>query len=240
MAHERWPGRRVLTDVDLEVHAGEIVALAGAMGSGRTALLSAIFGGARGRLSGSIRVAGRALQATMPRHALAAGVALVPEERKHDGLVLDLPISDNLALGCEPHVFVDPAAREAAAAAAARRLTVKAASLAEPVATLSGGNQQKVVLARALAMRPRLLLLDEPTRGVDVGARGEIFDFLRELAAGGLAVLMASSDLEEILSIADRVYVLCEGRVAGELAGGDISADAIMQLAVGTPGRQVA
>jgi ABC-type sugar transport system ATPase subunit len=237
LAHPTLPGRRVLDGVSLAVRAGEVVALAGAMGAGRTALLSALFGLARGKVGGAARLADAAFAPRAPADAIARGVALVPEDRKHHGLVLGQSVADNLTIASLASAFFDPAAAERTAQAAARDLGVKAPGLDALVDTLSGGNQQKVVLAKWLLTEPRLLLLDEPTRGVDVGARAEIFRIIRRLTTSGLAVLMASSDLEEIRLLADRVVVLREGRVAGELAGAAATPDAIMALAVGTAGK---
>ena len=227
-------GNRVVLDrVSLSVRAGEIVALAGAMGSGRTALLSALFGNARGALDGTMTLAGAPYRPRSPRDAIARGVALVPEDRKQHGLVLSLGVCENLGLASLSGAGYDAVAETARTAGMARDLGVKAPSLHAPIDTLSGGNQQKVVLGKWLLARPRLLLCDEPTRGVDVGARAEIFRILRNLVKRDLAVLVASSDLEEIREIADRVIVLREGRVAGELDGNARSADHIMQLAMG-------
>jgi ABC-type sugar transport system ATPase subunit len=233
VAHEQLSDRRVLDGVSLRVHAGEVVALAGAMGSGRTALLSTLFGLARGRVSGRIAALGAAFAPRSPREAIARGLALVPEDRKALGLVLGQSVAENLGHAAPGGWRHDADQAEADAAAAAQQLTVKAPSLSALIDTLSGGNQQKVVIAKWLRTRPRLLLLDEPTRGVDVGARAEIFRIIRELTDGGLAVLMASSDLEEIRLLADRVVVLRERGVAGELAGERIDGERIMQLAVG-------
>jgi ABC-type sugar transport system ATPase subunit len=233
LAHPTRPGQAVLRDVHLEVRAGEIVALAGAMGAGRTALLSTLFGLARGTVSGRMTLAGAPYAPKHPRAAIARGVALVPEDRKHQGLALGQSVADNLTLASLPARFVDVAAAERAATDRARALAIKAPALAALVDTLSGGNQQKVVLGKWLEAAPRLLLLDEPTRGVDVGARAEIFRLLRALTEDGLAILMASSDLEEIRVLADRAVVLQGGAVAGELGGAALGAHALMTLAVG-------
>ena len=162
-------------------------------------------------------------------------MALVPEDRKATGLVLDASVADNLTLSSLGGWLIDAADDQWRASKQATALKVKAAGLDVAVATLSGGNQQKVVLGRCLMTRPRLLLLDEPTRGVDVGARAEIYNIIRNLVGDGCAVLMASSDLTEILTLADRVLVLREGALAGELDRASASEQAIMTLAVGTP-----
>jgi ABC-type sugar transport system ATPase subunit len=160
-------------------------------------------------------------------------MALVPEDRKGAGLVLSLSVGDNLALASLPSAIVDDAKIEADAQARVRELRIKTAGLDVEVATLSGGNQQKVVLGKWLATAPKVLLLDEPTRGVDVGARAEIYRLIEELAAQGCAVVIASSDLAEVVRLADRVLVLRDGRLAGELARADASGPSILQLACG-------
>jgi ABC-type sugar transport system ATPase subunit len=234
--HESLPGRRVLHELSLAVRAGEVVGLGGAMGSGRTALLSALFGTYRGSRRGRIRVGGRPVLLREPRDAIAAGLALVPEDRKGAGLVLEMTVGENLtlaSLGRYSRGLVDDLAEARAAGAEAARLEVRAAALDVEVGTLSGGNQQKVVLGKWLLTGPRVLLLDEPTRGVDVGARAEIYRIVRELVAGGLAVLLASSDLPELRLLCDRILVLREGRLAGELSRAEASEEAILQLSVG-------
>ncbi|MEP6864817.1 MAG: ATP-binding cassette domain-containing protein, partial [Deltaproteobacteria bacterium] len=170
--------------------------------------------------------------------AIAAGFAYVPEDRKAMGLVLGLSVADNLALAALGRLsklgVVDHASVEHSALSRLRELSIKAPSLGAEVATLSGGNQQKVVIGKWLELAPRVLLLDEPTRGVDVGAKAEIYALVEELTSRGHAVVLASSDLPEVVRLADRVIVLREGKPAGELAGADITPIQIMQLAVGT------
>ena len=238
VAHPALPGRAVVDDLSFSVRAGEVVALAGAMGAGRTATLSALFGTARAGMSGTIKVDGRPVAVRDPRDAIAAGFAFVPEDRKALGLVLGLSVADNLALSALGRLsrlgMVDAARAEQAALTRLRDLSIKAPGLDAEVATLSGGNQQKVVIGKWLELAPRVLLLDEPTRGVDVGAKVEIYALIEELTGKGHAVVLASSDLPEVVRLADRVLVLREGKLAGELAGAAIEPLAIMQLAVGT------
>jgi len=226
--HPSLPGRRVVDGLSFTVHAGEVVALAGAMGSGRTATLSALFGLGRSRVTGRVRVDGREVGLRDPVAAIAAGLALVPEDRKGAGLVLSMSVADNLALAGTAH----GADAEKAAADRARDLRIKMPGLAAEVATLSGGNQQKVVIGKWLERAPRVLLLDEPTRGVDVGARAEIYRLVAELTARGHAVVLASSDLAELALLADRVLVLRDGRVAGTLGRDEITQAAILHLAI--------
>ena len=234
--HPRLPGKRVVDDLSFTVHAGEVVALAGAMGAGRTATLSALFGIATSRVSGAIKVAGQPVSVTSPIDAIAAGLALVPEDRKDAGLVLGASVADNLVMASLPAALLDAADLEARALSRSRDLSIKVPGLGAEVATLSGGNQQKVVIGKWLERAPRVLLLDEPTRGVDVGAKAEIYKLIEVLTARGHAVLLASSDLPEVVRLADRVIVLRDGRMAGSLGAGvtDITPLAIMQLAMGT------
>jgi ABC-type sugar transport system ATPase subunit len=225
----RVPGdkkRFALEDVSIAVRPGEVLAIAGAMGSGRTALLSTLFGCAQGAVSGTIVVGGEAVRFAGPAAAIARGVVLLPEDRKGSGVVLDMTVAENLALpwladsmvmgAGAAFWLVDGFAERALAERRIRELRIRGDADA-PVATLSGGNQQKVVLGKWLERPPKVLLLDEPTRGVDVGAREEIYAILGELTAKGVAVLLASSDLPELLRLAHRIVVLRHGRVAGEL-----------------------
>ncbi len=238
VAHPALPGRSVVEDLSFTVHAGEVVALAGAMGSGRTATLSALFGIARSAVTGAIKVGGQPALMSTPAQAIACGLALVPEDRKGCGLVLGASVADNLSLCTltELSTFgvIDAARAEYQARSRARDLSIKVPGLGAEVATLSGGNQQKVVIGKWLERAPRVLLLDEPTRGVDVGAKAEIYRLIEELTARGHAVLLASSDLPEVVRLADRVLVLRDGRLAGSLARTEVTQLAIMQLAMGT------
>jgi ABC-type sugar transport system ATPase subunit len=237
VAHPTRPGMVVVDDLSFTVAAGEVVALAGAMGSGRTAALSALFGTARAGLTGTITVDGKPVNLASPRDAIDAGIAYVPEDRKAMGLVLELSAVDNLALSSLARLsrlgVVDGARAEHAALTRVRDMSIKVPDLQAEVATLSGGTQQKIVIGKWLDLEPRVLLLDEPTRGVDVGAKAEIYELVEELTARGHAVVLASSDLPEVVRLADRVLVLREGKLAGTLVGDDIAPLAIMQLAVG-------
>ncbi len=230
--------RTVVDHVSFTVRAGEVVGLAGAMGSGRTATLSALFGVARGKVTGTVEVDGKRVALRSPADAIAAGMAFVPEDRKAQGLVLGLSVADNLALSALGRMsrmgIVDGAQVEQTALTRLREMSIKVPGIGAEVATLSGGNQQKIVIGKWLELAPRVLLLDEPTRGVDVGAKAEIYALIEELTNKGHAVVVASSDLPEVVRLCDRVLVLREGSVAGELAGDAITQLGIMQLAVGT------
>lgn len=220
-------------DVTLSVSPGEIVGLFGLVGSGRSELLETIFG-LRRPIGGSVRVAGTLLNARSPRHAARAGIALVPEERHRQGLFFNLTLRQNLMLPART-VAGDVLIRgERERAETARLLSdwrVKARDQDVFPDSLSGGNQQKVVLAKWLATSPRVLMLDEPTKGVDVGAKFEIHEIIRRHASEGLACLVVSSDLPEVLTLCHRVVVMREGRLQGELAGGAATEPAVMHLA---------
>jgi len=220
-------------EVGLRLGAGEIVGLAGLVGSGRSELLRAVFGVDR-RLAGEVRVAGEALASGSPRAAIRAGVALVPEDRKVEGLVLPMGLDDNLnLLAGRGEWWRRPWRERERAAAVERQLRIKGAGGERPVGLLSGGNQQKVALGKWLAGEPRVLLLDEPTRGIDVGAKREIYEVMERLAGAGAAVLFVSSELPEVLALADRVLVMRDGGIAGELARGEADEESIMWLAAG-------
>ena len=224
----------VLEAADLKVRAGEIVGLAGLVGSGRSRLLRALAGAAGGD---AVTVAGRRVASSL-RARVAAGVVLVPEERKAEGLVLPLPVRENTTLtdlrSVARHGIIDRGRERAAFAAERERLGIRASGPEQVTAELSGGNQQKVVLAKWLRTRPRVLLLDEPTRGIDVGAKAEIYTLVRRLAEDGMAVVFASSDLPEVVGLSHRVLVCRGGAVVGELTGDAVEPEAIMHLALGT------
>jgi D-xylose transport system ATP-binding protein len=230
-------GRRLLDDVTFEVRAGEVLGIAGLMGAGRTTLLSSLFGAPPGRLHGTVEVDGVAASIASPRDAIARGLALLTEDRKRLGLLLDESVAANVTLASLATVaragVLVPGAERAAGDAAIRDLGIRAASSGVAARTLSGGNQQKVVVARWLRTSPRVLLLDEPTRGVDVGAREEIYLTIDRLAREGMAVVVVSSDLTEVLGLADRVVVLRQGRVAAELARNDATPETVMAAATG-------
>ena len=222
--------------ISLDVRAGEIVGIAGLVGAGRTELLTTLFG-ITPAVGGSMTVAGRPVTPRTPIEAISAGLALVPEDRKQQGLVLEMAVRENMslvALWPESRAgFVDFARERRLAAEMIPALAIKTPGDRQAVQFLSGGNQQKVVLAKWLAMKPKVLLLDEPTRGIDVGAKAEIYDLVHRLAGEGLAVVFVSSEMEEILSLADRALVMHEGRLAGGLSRDDLTEENVMQLAAG-------
>jgi len=221
---------RFVDDVSFEVRRGEVLGIAGLVGAGRSELLMAIFGAHPGRQGGEFFVDGERIDIDSPRDAIAAGIGFVTEDRKRFGLLLDHEIVTNITLASLARVDVD--AEAAASARKMSELRIKAPSVFTIVNTLSGGNQQKVVLAKWLLTEPKVLLLDEPTRGIDVGAKQEIYAQIERLAAGGMAIVLVSSELPEVLGLADRVLVLHEGRVTGEFARG-AGAEAVMACATG-------
>jgi ribose transport system ATP-binding protein len=211
--------------VSLEVGCGEIVGLFGLVGAGRTEFLEALFGVHGRRVTGSIRVNGLPVSPKCPADAVRAGLGFVPEDRKQQGLILGMSSRENAALACIGMQGGGPGFLTARTEAALtrpllQRLGLRAASLDEPVRSLSGGNQQKVVLAKWLATQPKVLLLDEPTRGIDVNARSEFYEFIRGLAAQGMAVLFASSEIPEVIHLADRIVVFSEGARTAEFSRG--------------------
>lgn len=227
-----WPAHAV----SFSLRAGEVVGVAGLVGAGRTELLRTLFG-IDAPLAGSIVADGQTLQLRSPQDAIAAGIALVPEDRKQQGIVLDMAIRQNIGLAsAHRHSkagFLSFSTEQAQSQEMCSRLRVRMPNDQARVGNLSGGNQQKVVLGKWLALRPNVLLLDEPTRGIDVGAKQEIYQLMDELAQQGLAVLFVSSELEEILGMSDRVLVMHEGRVTGQLQRDQLSEQAIMKLATG-------
>ncbi len=232
-------GRRV-QPCSFELHAGEVLGIAGLVGSGRTELARLIFGADR-KAAGDVTLAGRALVAHGPEDALAAGLAYLTEDRKGLGLFLDLSCGTNINLGvigrdARPGGVLNPAAGRRRARQAFEALRVRAASPEVTVGSLSGGNQQKVLLSRWLETGPKVLILDEPTRGVDIGAKSEIYRIIDELAKRGIGVIVISSELPEIVGVCDRVLVMREGRIAGAVGGpggAPVTQESIMALGAG-------
>ena len=223
--------RHMLDGVSVEIRPGEVVGLGGLLGAGRTETAKAI-AGALPLDGGNVTVAGVSLRRGSAAAAIKAGVALLPEDRKSEGIIPTLSVRENIALAALPRLsrfgVVSDARIDRIVATFMKRLRIKAAGPHQRVAELSGGNQQKVLIARWLATEPRILLLDEPTRGIDVGAKAEVQTLIDELAADGLGVLLISSDLEELVEGSDRVVVLKDGAVVGELAGGELTEEGVM------------
>ncbi len=231
-----WPNH----SLSFTVHAGEMVGIAGLVGAGRTELLSTIFGVSK-LMGGQILVDGKPLRLRSCQDAIAAGVGMVPEDRKQQGLILEMGTRANIGLpGLGRHklagAFLNRSRERADADRMTKELRIKTPGYAQPTCYLSGGNQQKVVIGKWLSMQPRILLMDEPTRGVDIGAKQEIYRLMEELVEQGVAILFVSSELEEVLSMSDRVIVMHEGRLTGELGRDAMSEETIMRLATGAEG----
>ncbi|MCS6835401.1 MAG: sugar ABC transporter ATP-binding protein [Anaerolineae bacterium] len=225
---------RLLRGVTLQLAAGEVLGVAGLAGSGQTELARVLFG-VRQPQSGSLWLDGRQVRFRSPQEAIAHGVAYVPEDRKSLGLVLMMGVQANMSLAAltryQRHGLIDFARLRQLVADWTQRLNIKASVQQESVELLSGGNQQKVVLAKWLALQPRVLILNEPTRGIDVGAKAEVHQLIREIAAGGMAVLMISSELPEVLSVSDRIIVMRQGRISGELLAHEADETRVLALA---------
>jgi rhamnose transport system ATP-binding protein len=226
----------VFFDISFDVRAGEIVALAGLVGAGRSEVARAIFGIDRAD-AGHVEVAGNRLAPGRPLAAMRAGIGFVPEDRRQQGLVMDLSIARNTALtrmrSLSRGGLIRSSAENGLAREWAARLQLKFHRLEDSVGTLSGGNQQKVVLGKWLATDPKVLIVDEPTRGIDVGTKAEVHRLMSELAGQGVAVLMISSELPEVLGMADRVLVMHEGRLTGELSRAEADEESVIRLATG-------
>ena len=228
---------RLFHDISLEVRAGEIVGVAGLMGSGRSRLIHTV-AGAQPATGGDMAVDGMRYAPRSPGDGTAAGLVLIPEDRKEQALVLFAPIKDNITVSIlralSTRTLLTPKRQREAAQAAAANVRVRMQSVDQPVGSLSGGNQQRSVFGRAFSTRPRLLLLDEPTRGVDVGAKAEIYGLIERAAGDGMAVLVASSELEELLLICHRIAVMNHGEIAAMLPHQDATKERIMSAAAGT------
>jgi ribose transport system ATP-binding protein len=231
----RYPDKQVKFDVG----RGEILGLAGLVGAGRSEAAQAIFG-VDPFVESSLMLDSRPLRIRSPQDAIKYGVYLVPEDRRTAGLIVDMPIRENVTLPAleryAPAGLISFEKEREGATEVCKRLNVKAPSVEARAANLSGGNQQKVVLAKWLALEPKVLIFDEPTRGIDVGAKAEIYELMRKLAEAGVAIIMISSDMEEVINVSDRVAVMHEGRVTGVLERKDCTEEKIMRLAVGGQG----
>ncbi|MGV3616238.1 MAG: sugar ABC transporter ATP-binding protein [Fimbriimonas sp.] len=223
-------------EVSFEIGRGEIVGMAGLVGAGRSEVARTLFGADR-RVAGTVEIDGETVPAGSPQLAIEHGLYLAPEDRRSTGVITSLSIRENISLPSLGQVSSSGLVRKREEAKLAEemkgRLGVKAPTVETPVRGLSGGNQQKVVLAKWIARNPRCMIFDEPTRGIDVGARSEIYDLMRRLADDGVAILMISSDMEEVLGMSDRVLVMHEGRLAGSLSQREATEESVMKLAVG-------
>jgi ribose transport system ATP-binding protein len=225
-----------LKDINLTLRRGEILGLAGLVGSGRTTLARSLFGLEK-REAGEISVEGQPVSISSPQAAIRQGIGLVPEDRKEQALLLNMAVSDNIVIsGLERFSrfgFINFSEARQGAQEYVDALDIRTPSLQQRIRNLSGGNQQKTVIARWLLLQPRILILDEPTRGIDVGAKAEIHGLMSQLAEQGVGILMISSELPEILGVSDRILVMREGRIVAEFARGETTQDAIMLAATG-------
>ncbi len=236
LALKATAGRQALTDISFRVNAGEIVGLAGLLGAGRTELLETIYGVPNTALvNGKIKIGTNQTRFKSPRHAIEQGIGFITEDRKGQSLILTRSVLENVSLAAlnrfRNGVFLNLNTETKEVGVMVKQLRVKTPNLETPVMALSGGNQQKVVLAKFLLNTPKLFLLDEPTQGIDVGAKAEIYTLIDRLAQEGTAVLLASSDMPELLALCDRILVMCEGRIAGELSRQDATQEKILDLA---------
>lgn len=224
-----------LRDVNFSVRSGEVLGIAGLMGAGRTELLECLFGASPEPPLGRILLEGRAVEFTHPAQALSAGIGLVTEDRKRFGLFTEMTVRAHVTMSSLAELatcgIINAAAERSAAEDSIGQLRVKTAGCEAAITSLSGGNQQKCIIARALRTRPKLLLLDDPTRGIDVGAKAEIYRLIDELCRQGLAIIMTSSELPELITVCDRILVLCEGRATAELCQGEFTEQKLMESA---------
>lgn len=231
--HARRP---LVDDVSFSVRGGEVFGIFGLMGAGRTELLEAIFGVHPNRMTGKISIDGITHHLTSPQQALAQGLGLVPEDRKHQGLILGMSVEQNISLSnlaeMETAGFLNKRAERDHAQSFVDQFSIRTPNVTQPVRALSGGNQQKVVLSKVLSRKPGVLMLDEPTRGIDVSAKREIYGLIDQLKQRGIAIVIVSSELPELLGIADRIIVMCEGRKTAELTRSEANEEVLMRAAV--------
>ena len=234
--HPTRPNDYLVDHVSLSCRRGEVLGLFGLMGAGRTEFLETLFGVHPKTASGQVWVEGREVNINSPQDAIEAGIALVPEDRKRQGLVLDMSVRDSISLASLSQVescgFLNPRLEGNLASDYIKRLQIKTPNTHQKVKNLSGGNQQKVVIAKWLATHPKVLLLDDPTRGIDINAKNEIYKLISELALTGMAIVMVSSELPEIMRIADRIIVLAEGRQTGEFSRAQATEELLLRAAL--------
>ncbi|MPQ59747.1 D-xylose ABC transporter ATP-binding protein [Duganella sp. FT27W] len=230
------PERRKVDNVSFSLRRGEILGIAGLVGAGRTELVTALFGAYPGRCEAEVWLEGRRIDSRTPLKAIRCGLALVPEDRKHHGIVRDMDVGQNITLSVlgrfARFTRIDREAELAVVSEEIARLGLKTASPFLSITSLSGGNQQKAVLSKMLLTRPKVLILDEPTRGVDVGAKFEIYKLMLELAAQGMSIIMVSSELAEVLGVSDRVLVMGEGKLRGDFVNDNLSQETVLAAAL--------
>jgi ABC-type sugar transport system ATPase subunit len=242
--HPALPGEYKVRDISFSAYRGEILGLCGLMGAGRTTLVSAIFGAYPRATHGDVLIEGKRADIRSPSDAIQHGIALLTEDRKALGLFLNQPITFNTtisslqAISSPPIGIIDTARERSVTESYIAQLHVKASGADAIVGTLSGGNQQKILLARWLNANPKIFILDEPTRGIDIGAKVEIHKLLNRLASQGVAIIVISSELEEVLGLSDRILVMHEGRIVSEFTQANASREAIMEWATGARGAE--
>jgi D-xylose transport system ATP-binding protein len=236
IAHFDIPGKFISKDIDLKLHYGEIVGLAGLMGAGRTELVNSLFGDFKGVITGEIYIDGQKVKIRSPADSIKYGIGLVTEDRKKNGLNIIAPVDQNVSMASLDKYCTAGYMRDNELALAVQEMSsktkIKAMSIKQLVMSLSGGNQQKVAVAKWLMCRPKIMIFDEPTRGIDVGAKYEIYCLLQELKAEGVAILMISSELPEILGLSDRVLVIKEGKITAEFSETEATPEKIMEKAI--------
>ncbi len=231
--HQRYTDEPVLSDIDFDVRAGEVLGIGGLMGAGRTELLMHLFGAFGRRVAGRVSLEGRAFNPITPTHAIRQGMVLVSEDRKRFGLHLDQSIGFNLSLSSLSGFTVNAAKEARRGSAMFGALHVRAPGLSSTVRTLSGGNQQKIVIGKAMLTEPTIILLDEPTRGIDVGAKIEVYELINRLTDAGQAVILVSSELPELMGMSDRIMMLHEGRIGGIFERADVTPEKLLAAAMG-------
>ncbi len=237
VAHPNYPGKKIVDNVSMNFRAGEIVGIAGLLGAGRTELMTAITGAYPKKSTGIVTFKSRPVKFKNPGQAITNGIGFVSEDRKGNGLILNQTIRFNISLASLRRIcknrLLNKRKEDGLTQEMIGRLRIKTTSEYNPVKSLSGGNQQKVVFAKWIATDPEVLILDEPTRGVDVGAKYEIYSIMKKLAQQNVAIIMISSDLQEIIGMSDRVYVMYEGKLSGELQKEELTENSIMKYATG-------
>ncbi len=241
VAHPNYSGKNIVSNVTMDFRAGEIVGIAGLLGAGRTELMSAITGACSQKSSGTVKFKSQTVRFHNPYQAITRGIGFVSEDRKGNGLILKQTIRFNISLASLKRItkrrLLNRKKEDELAAEMIEKLRIKTTSSYNPIKSLSGGNQQKVVFAKWIATKPEVLILDEPTRGVDVGAKYEIYSIMKKLAQQNVAIIMISSDLQEVIGMSDRVYVMYEGKLAGELPKEELTENSIMNYATGAVGK---
>ncbi len=237
VSHPIYSNKNIVDNVSMNFRAGEIVGISGLLGAGRTELMSAIIGAYSKKGNGVVKLRDKVTIIKNPLHAIKQGIGFVSEDRKGNGLIMDQSICFNISLASLKRIskkrLINREKEESLASEMIQKLRIKTSNYNNPVKSLSGGNQQKVVLSKWMATNPQILILDEPTRGVDVGAKYEIYSIMKELAKQNVAIVMISSDLQEVIGMSDRVYVMYEGKVTGELAKDELTEKKIMYHATG-------